>query len=289
MYPLDVVKTRIQLQTSAANSTKYTGVFNCFTQIIKSEGPGRLYRGISAPVMMEAPKRALKFASNDEFSKIYKKLFNKDKVDQKLAILNGASAGAVESFVVVPFELVKIRLQDKHSKYKSAVDVITKTVKNEGILSMYNGLEATLWRHITWNGAYFGSIFQIRQLMPKPEDKNSKIFVDLVSGFVGGTLGTCMNISFDVVKTRIQNQEKVTQPGQQLKYRWTWPSLFLIAREEGVGALTKGLLPKVLRLGPGGGVLLVVFTKTMDFFRGAYYKDVDSKNKLEKDSEKRLK
>ena len=40
-----------------------------------------------------------------------------------------------------------------------------------------------------------------------------------------------------------------------------------IAKEEGFGALYKGFLPKVLRLGPGGGILLVVYTGMMDFFR----------------------
>ena len=30
---------------------------DCFRKIIKNEGFSRLYRGISAPIMMEAPKR----------------------------------------------------------------------------------------------------------------------------------------------------------------------------------------------------------------------------------------
>ena len=38
-------------------------------------------------------------------------------------------------------------------------------------------------------------------------------------------------------------------------------------KEEGFSALYKGFLPKVLRLGPGGGILLVVYTGVMDFFR----------------------
>lgn len=71
----------------------------------------RLYRGISAPILMEAPKRATKFAANDEWGKVYRKLFNMPQMTQSLSILTGATAGATESFVVVPFELVKIRLQ----------------------------------------------------------------------------------------------------------------------------------------------------------------------------------
>jgi solute carrier family 25 2-oxodicarboxylate transporter 21 len=36
-------------------------------------------------------------------------------MNQSLSILTGASAGATEAFVVVPFELVKIRLQGKQN------------------------------------------------------------------------------------------------------------------------------------------------------------------------------
>ena len=60
---------------------------------------------------MEAPKRATKFAANDEWGKVYRNMFGVAKMNQSLSILTGASAGATEAFVVVPFELVKIRLQ----------------------------------------------------------------------------------------------------------------------------------------------------------------------------------
>jgi hypothetical protein len=65
---------------------------------------------------MEAPKRATKFAANDEWGKVYRNMFGVAKMNQSLSILTGASAGATEAFVVVPFELVKIRLQGKHRK-----------------------------------------------------------------------------------------------------------------------------------------------------------------------------
>jgi len=41
----------------------------------------------------------------------------------------------------------------------------------------------------------------------------------------------------------------------------------MVLREEGFGALYRGFAPKVLRLGPGGGILLVVYTGVMDWFR----------------------
>lgn len=205
----------------------------------------RLYRGISAPILMEAPKRATKFAANDEWGKIYRNLFGVEKMTQSLSVLTGASAGATESFVVVPFELVKIRLQDKASagKYNGMIDCVAKTIKNEGILAMYQGLESTLWRHILWNAGYFGCIFQVRQMLPKADTKKGQITNDIISGTVGGTVGTIINTPMDVVKSRIQNTPRV--PGQLPKYNWAWPSVLTVLREEGAGALYKGFLPKV--------------------------------------------
>ena len=44
-----------------------------------------------------------------------------------------------------------------------------------------------------------------------------------------------------------------------------------IAREEGLAALYKGFIPKVLRLAPGGGVLLLVVEFTLGVFRKGNY------------------
>ncbi|CAF2994857.1 unnamed protein product [Rotaria sp. Silwood2] len=112
MYPLDVVKTRSQLFVG-----KSMGIITSFSNIIKEEGVSRLYRGIIPPILMEAPKRATKFAANDIWGQCYRKWFGVNKMNQSLSILTGASAGATESLVIVPFELVKIRLQDKKSAH----------------------------------------------------------------------------------------------------------------------------------------------------------------------------
>ncbi|KAI8141747.1 mitochondrial carrier domain-containing protein [Fennellomyces sp. T-0311] len=260
MYPLDVVKTRAQLSTGGN-----TGIIQSLKDIVKKEGPATLYRGIAAPILVEAPKRATKFAANEQYTALYKKLFGLDKVTQSLAIATGISAGVTEAVIIVPFELVKIRMQDKAnaSKYSGTSDALRKILKQEGPLALYNGLEATIWRHAAWNGGYFGVIFGVKDLMPKPKTKNEQLVNNFIAGTIGGTFGTILNTPMDVVKTRIQGY---TGNGPK-KYNWTLPSLALVAKEEGFAALYRGFTAKVLRLGPGGGILLVVFDTVSTFMR----------------------
>ncbi|KIK55712.1 hypothetical protein GYMLUDRAFT_47671 [Collybiopsis luxurians FD-317 M1] len=263
-YPLDVVKTRMQLSTQ-----KSQGLVGSFKSIVREEGVGRLYRGLVPPLLLEAPKRAVKFAANDFWGKTYLDLFGEKKMNQQLSILTGCSAGATESFVVVPFELVKIRLQDKASAslYSGPMDVVRQIIKKEGLLGMYNGMESTFWRHLWWNGGYFGCIFQVRSMLPEPKNPQQTLLNNFISGCVGGFVGTALNTPFDMVKSRIQSAPRIA--GVPPKYNWTYPSLVLIAREEGLPALYKGFVPKVLRLAPGGGVLLLVVEFTLGVFRQA--------------------
>ncbi|OBZ74871.1 putative mitochondrial 2-oxodicarboxylate carrier, partial [Grifola frondosa] len=283
-YPLDVVKTRMQLETG---KSKF-GVVGSFQSIIKEEGFGRLYRGLVPPLLMEAPKRATKFAANDFWGKQFLALTGQTKMTQSLAILTGCSAGATESFVVVPFELVKIKLQDKTSTFAGPIDVVKQIVKKEGMLglvicrhgsndvavspsspsfSLCSGAHTQDYRHFWWNGGYFGCIYQVRSLLPKPESNKTRLMNDLIAGTIGGFMGTAINTPFDVVKSRIQGSTKL--PGVVPKYNWTYPALVTIFREEGPTALYKGFVPKVLRLAPGGGVLLLVVEFTLGIFRQA--------------------
>lgn len=62
MYPLDVVKTVQQLKVGQGE-----GTFKILMDIFRREKLG-IYRGIGAPLLMETPKRAIKFTAVRTFS-----------------------------------------------------------------------------------------------------------------------------------------------------------------------------------------------------------------------------
>ncbi|KAG0199559.1 hypothetical protein BGX33_011566 [Mortierella sp. NVP41] len=268
MYPLDLVKTRLQLQpsplkkgsivethgaTTFTHNTKtagtlvkplpYTSIIDCLRKVVQQEGLLHLYRGILPPLVVEAPKRAIKFGANEQWGFALKKLFSLDRLTALQAGFVGSMAGATEAFMVTPFELVKVRLQDRSSLklYTGTIDCMRKVAAQEGVLTFYHGLESTIWRHATWSGMYFMTIQGFRTAFPERStaSKEESMLRNFVAGALGGVFGTLVNTPFDVVKSRIQNQHK--------------------------GPI--GLAPKLVRLGPGGGLLLVVFDRASELMR----------------------
>jgi solute carrier family 25 (mitochondrial 2-oxodicarboxylate transporter), member 21 len=55
-----------------------------------------------------------------------------------------------------------------------------------------------------------------------------------------------------------------------IKYKSTIGSIVIVAREEDWRALYKGLVPKVMRLGPGGAIMLVVYEYVFEFLKESF-------------------
>lgn len=75
MHPLDVVKTRLQIQSKPIpgvpyHGTYYKGVFDCFGKMYKQEGLFSYWKGILPPVLVETPKRYVSMLSKYSFLKL---------------------------------------------------------------------------------------------------------------------------------------------------------------------------------------------------------------------------
>eukprot|EP01138_Halocafeteria_seosinensis_P013699 gb/GECG01013990.1/.p1 GENE.gb/GECG01013990.1/~~gb/GECG01013990.1/.p1 ORF type:complete len:329 (+),score=19.06 gb/GECG01013990.1/:1-987(+) len=246
----DVVKTRAQLATTGT-----TSLVGTLTNIVKEEGIFALYRGLASPLMIEPMKRSVKFAANSKFKELFMGSHHEENTIRHFSA--GACAGMTEILVISPFEVVKVRLQAKERKsvYKNSFDAFGKMLKAEGPLVFYTGFEAALIRQAMWNGPYFASIYKLKQILPHPNSKPEELLYKFLSGVAGGVIGTTCNTPLDVVTSRMRN----VLPGEVTKYRYSLQSVTLILREEGIRSLYRGYVPKVVRLGPGGGIMIVMF------------------------------
>ena len=85
MHPLDLVKTRFQIQANpiaGQESQHYTGVLDCMKKMYKSEGFFSFWKGIIPPIFAETPKRAWKVKwiriPKKNLRKFFKSLFSRN-------------------------------------------------------------------------------------------------------------------------------------------------------------------------------------------------------------------
>lgn len=67
-----------------------------------------------------------------------------------------------------------------------------------------------------------------------PQDPTLEFLRKFTIGLVSGTISSCVNIPFDVAKSRIQGPQPV--PGE-IKYRTCFQTMALVYREEGYGTI----------------------------------------------------
>ncbi|XP_072221181.1 mitochondrial 2-oxodicarboxylate carrier isoform X1 [Leuresthes tenuis] len=258
MHPLDVVKTRFQIQRGASDPASYKSLGDCFRTIFRNEGIFGFYKGILPPILAETPKRAVKFFTFEQ----YKKLLNLTPLSPGVALsVAGLGSGLTEAVVVNPFEVVKVSLQANRDSFKeqpSAFAQARRIINSDGfgLRGLNKGLTSTLGRHGVFNMIYFGFYFNVKDAIPSSQDPMLEFLRKFTIGLLSGTISSCVNIPFDVAKSRIQGPQPV--PGE-IKYRTCFQTMALVYREEGYLALYKGLVPKIMRLGPGGAVMLLVY------------------------------
>ncbi|XP_036094625.1 mitochondrial 2-oxodicarboxylate carrier isoform X6 [Rousettus aegyptiacus] len=227
------------------------------------------YKGILPPILAETPKRAVKFFTFEQ----YKKLLGYVSPSPALTFaIAGLGSGLTEAIVVNPFEVVKIGLQANRSTFTeqpSTMSYARHIIKKEGLglQGLNKGFTATLGRHGVFNMVYFGFYYNVKNIIPVNKDPTLEFWRKFGIGLLSGTIASVINIPFDVAKSRIQGPQPV--PGE-IKYRTCFKTMATVYQEEGILALYKGLLPKVMRLGPGNNVfityILLLYCSTVFFF-----------------------
>ncbi|XP_048218452.1 mitochondrial 2-oxodicarboxylate carrier [Perognathus longimembris pacificus] len=266
MHPLDVVKTRLQLQRFVTDPKSYKSLGDSFRTIFKTEGLFGFYKGILPPILAETPKRSIKFLAFEQ----YKKMLGNTSLSPGLTFsLAGFGSGLTEAIVVNPFEVVKVGLQANRNvstEHPSTLSFAKQIIKKDGLglQGLNKGLTATLGRHGAFNMAYFGFYHNVKSMVPVCKDPTLEFLRKFGIGFLSGTIASIINIPFDVAKSRIQGPQPISGV---IKYRTCFKTIKTIYQEEGFLALYKGLVPKILRLGPGGAVMLLVYEYTYSWLQ----------------------
>merc|ERR1740123_2725652 len=138
--PMETVKTRVT-DDARRGTRNYTGSLDACVKIIKSEGPGGLYRGVVPTIAKQGTNQMVRFPVQHL---TLQAMVGGDKEKMKSPIYNGiagAAAGAVSVIVTMPQDTVKTRMQGEEAKklYKGTMDCAMQILKKDGFMFFYSG------------------------------------------------------------------------------------------------------------------------------------------------------
>uniref|UniRef100_A0A7S0I9L0 Mitochondrial carrier family n=1 Tax=Micromonas pusilla TaxID=38833 RepID=A0A7S0I9L0_MICPS len=216
VQPLDTTLTRMQATRLAPG---VDGSASAALRVVLAEGGARaLWRGAAPMTAVIPAQNALLFAgygvgerwasrggsSSDASSKTSSSLLP--------VFCGGVVGGVLQSFVVSPFELVKIRQQSAGGTATLAVSTLAGTLGRAGLAT--RGLGATLLRDGVPHGAWFAAYEWSKRRMIRDDENDglsattsgglTDAWVPLCAGAFAAAVAWGVGYPADLVKTRVQ-------------------------------------------------------------------------------------
>ncbi|EGG10332.1 uncharacterized protein MELLADRAFT_60557 [Melampsora larici-populina 98AG31] len=207
-------------------------------------------------------------------------------------LLAGVLSRSLVAVLFCPLELLRTRLQSapprispltqfnrnqslselKLKPSKSILKSTLSSVQHSGITSLYRGLSATLWRDVPFSGIYWSTYEMCRKMISDgngfgesiPGSESFSVSRIASESFLAGSISGCfaaiLTNPFDLIKTRRQVMVMSSFKNLELENpskHGTLRMIYQIARLEGRKGLMKGLSPRLAKIIPSCGIMIV--------------------------------
>jgi len=208
--PIDVVKTRIQLEPQKYNA----GLMGGFRTVIKDEGVMALSTGLGATALGYFIQGWFKFGGVELFKiKAVNAMGEKKAWENRTSIYLGSAAGAefIADCFLCPLEACRIRAVADPSFAPSLPGVATRLLKEEGIVrGFYSGFGPILFKQIPYTMAKFAVQGLVAEKMyagmaKKPEQCSgfTNMGVALGSGVIAGVASAIISHPADTLLSKV--------------------------------------------------------------------------------------
>ncbi|KAI7788560.1 mitochondrial phosphate carrier protein [Diaporthe eres] len=262
LTPVDVVKTRIQLDPATYNR----GMIGGFKQVIQNEGAGALLTGFGPTAAGYFLQGAFKFGGYEFFKQQSINLLGYENASNYRTGVYLASSAAGEFFADIalcPLEATRIRLVSEPTYASGLLSGFTKIAKQEGIGAFYAGFGPILFKQIPYTMAKFVVFEKVSEAafraFPKKDLSDSaQTGVNLGSGLIAGFAAAIVSQPADTMLSKINKTKGL--PGEGTTSR-----LIKIGKELGLRGSYTGIGARLFMVG------------TLTAFQFAIYGDLKQK------------
>jgi len=273
--PLDVVKTRLQLQgelrSRGAYTIHYKNAFHAIYVVAKSDGVRGLQKGL-------VPALWYQWCMNGTRLGIFHFIESNSWIQNSggtispiKSIIAGAVSGASGAFCASPFYLVKTQLQSQANQsvavgfqhnYTGFLSALRHLYSTTGFLGLWRGVSASVMRTGIGSAAQLSTFSNCKETIDNLNipllQRNSWVSA-LAASMLSGLTVVIFMTPMDVVSTRLYNQG-IDSKGKGLYYLGPVDCFRKIFYSEGFLGLYKGCFANYLRIGPHSVLTLVMWS-----------------------------
>jgi len=267
-FPLDLVKTRLQMQGEGMKmmGTPYRGMVMTGLGVMKEEGVTKLWQGITPGVARHVVYSGVRMTLYDLL---------RTKVQQgrkKMGLLERAMLGMVSGglgqLVASPADLVKVRMQMEGRRKLQGLPVrvtsmraaLVQAVREGGVRALWAGAVPNVQRAALVNLGDLTTYDHAKSYLVSEGWADDRWTTHAVSSGCAGLAAATMGTPADVVKARVMNQP-LDKAGRGMYYRGAVDCLMQAVRTEGFFSLYKGFVPCWLRMAPWSLTFWISFEK----------------------------
>uniref|UniRef100_S4R8L6 Solute carrier family 25 member 12 n=1 Tax=Petromyzon marinus TaxID=7757 RepID=S4R8L6_PETMA len=256
VYPIDLVKTRMQNQRSSLiGELMYKNSFDCFKKVVRYEGIIGLYRGKhSAGQVQMQPTRRKKMINNFAFDKITQTKSDNVAEEINITLINILHGFALAYFSPLNTIYIHTRVMLRHTSQNVQYLVDPVLTLHFCGIPHSQGAKACFLRDIPFSAIYFPTYAHTKKMLADKDGRVGPLQL-LTAGAIAGMPAASLVTPADVIKTRLQ----VAARAGQTTYNGVFDCFRKILHEEGWRALWKGAGARVFRSSPQFGVTLVSY------------------------------
>ncbi|KAI1978625.1 Mitochondrial succinate-fumarate transporter [Ophidiomyces ophidiicola] len=184
-------------------------------------------------------------------------------------LIAGGGAGMMEALVCHPLDTVKVRMQLSRKarapgvKPRGFIATGQEIVRRETVLGLYKGLGAVLSGIIPKMAIRFTSYGWYKEMLADKETGKLSSSRNMLAGLAAGvTEAVAVVTPMEVIKIRLQAQShSLADPLDTPKYRSAPHALLVVLKEEGFGALYRGVSLTALRQGTNQAANFTAYTE----------------------------
>eukprot|EP01083_Nonionella_stella_P031714 86819_1 len=266
LYPLDVIKTRLQSNDGSKRNPsahKYSSMRAACANIMRTEGIPGFFGGLTPSVVGSTIAWGCYFWFYSIFKEQIRASRNVERLTMPEVLVASLCGGIITSLLTNPIWVVKVNMQlqsQVNRRFSGPLDCALKIMKSDGIAGLYKGLVPALLS-VSQGALQFMLYEELKHIVVWETGSEYNVMLDvqtILMSSLSKTFAVCCTYPLQVIKTRLQH---MPPKGKERKYATFSSSISTMLRNEGVRGFYKGLSASILRVLPANCLTFVVYER----------------------------